>query len=186
MKKISCISVILFFSLMLTISFETYATITPYSYSGIEDMSEPSNDLKIVFNDNNVENAKLPWWLAIISIEFGMNVPNCSCCYNGICRIGRTSGNVTFDTEAQLAKYLNDSGNALLAVNDKNEVYILIGSNDNSKEFKDGFSLDYLPVIDDSVISALNAKGITFSNLKKKQKYTPTTAAAGYKMLRIN
>ncbi|AFL81077.1 hypothetical protein Aeqsu_1592 [Aequorivita sublithincola DSM 14238] len=185
MKNLSRISTILIFSLIMTISLASYANVIPYSNYNIENKVGESSDISIEFMNNNFETTKLPWWLVIISVEFGMNVPNCSCCYNGICRIGKTSGNVTFDTEAQLAKYLNDTGNTLLAVNDKNEVYIFIGSNDKSKEFKDGFSLDYLPIIDDSVINELKAKGITFNNLKKQQKYTPTIAAAGYKMLRI-
>ena len=186
MKKLSHISIILIFSLILTMSFETYATVTPYSNIGIEDMNKLGSDFNLIFKDNNLENTRLTWWLALITIEFGQNVPNCSCCYQGLCRIGKPSGNVTFDTEAELAKYLNDTGNTLLAVNDKNEVYLLVGSKNSSKEFKDGFTLDYLPTIDDSVISELGAKGISFTNLKKNYKYSPTTASAGYKMIKIN
>ncbi len=131
---------------------------------------------------------KKPWWVFLtIEIKFGMNIPDCQCCYNGICSISAgkiIDGGFKYDSEEQLARFLNKSGKALIAVTYDKEVYILVGSNNKSDEFEKDFTLNYLPEIDDEIISRLAQDGIEL-NMKKRQ-YVPEKAEAGYKMIKLS
>ena len=150
---------------------------------------------RIIFSDDifstNLDSVKKPWWLLLIGLEvkFGTNHPNCKCCYtNSLCSItsNKTVKN-NFETVEQLVDYLDKTNHYFIAVNDKKEIFILTSSKNPELVFKsDGFSLEYLPNIDDDIRSKLDKVGANLKNLKLNKKYSPVAVEGGYTMIKLS